>query len=218
METYLVFIVSFTNFANFMREKIIIKASELFLSIGFKTVTMDDLAQSMSISKKTIYQYFENKNQLISSCTESLQKSITQTFRDLRENTNNPIIELFQIKKEVMKILGNTETAPQFQLQKFYPEIYTELKNRELDLVRDTINESLQKGMETGYFRKDINIDFITRIYINGMRGVRDVDLFPLKEFKIEMVLEEFIEYHVRAISTKKGLDLLNRINNSLPR
>ena len=218
METYLVFIVSFTNFANFMREKIIKKASELFLSIGFKTVTMDDLAQSMSISKKTIYQYFENKNQLISSCTESLQKSITQTFRDLRENTNNPIIELFQIKKEVMKILGNTETAPQFQLQKFYPEIYTELKNRELDLVRDTINESLQKGMETGYFRKDINIDFITRIYINGMRGVRDVDLFPLKEFKIEMVLEEFIEYHVRAISTKKGLDLLNRINNSLPR
>ena len=218
METYLVFKVSFTNFANFMREKIIIKASELFLSIGFKTVTMDDLAQSMSISKKTIYQYFENKNQLISSCTESLQKSITQTFRDLRENTNNPIIELFQIKKEVMKILGNTETAPQFQLQKFYPEIYTELKNRELDLVKDTINESLQKGMETGYFRKDINIDFITRIYINGMRGVRDVDLFPLKEFKIEMVLEEFIEYHVRAISTKKGLDLLNRINNSLPR
>lgn len=217
METYLVFIVSFINFANFMREKIIIKASELFLSIGFKTVTMDDLANSMSISKKTIYQYFENKNQLISSCTESLQKSITQTFRDLRENTNNPIIELFQIKKEVMKILGNTETAPQFQLQKFYPEIYTELKNRELDLVRDTINESLQKGMETGYFRKDINIDFVTRIYINGMRGVRDVDLFPLKEFKIEMVLEEFIEYHVRAISTKKGLDLLNRINNSLP-
>lgn len=57
-----------------MKKKIITKATELFLSIGFKSVTMDDLAQSMGISKKTIYQYFENKNQLISSCTESFQK------------------------------------------------------------------------------------------------------------------------------------------------
>ena len=111
-----------------------------------------------------------------------------------------------------MKILGNTETAPQFQLQKFYPEIHAEIKNRELDLVRDTIQESLKTGVDSGYFRKDINIDFITRIYINGMRGVRDIDLFPLTEFKIEEVLEDFIEYHIRAISTTKGLKLLNRI------
>ncbi len=212
METFLVFIVSFRKFASFMKEKIIDKATELFLSIGFKSVTMDDLAQSMGISKKTIYQYFENKNQLISSCTESFQKKITKTFKDLRKNTSNPIIELFQIKKEVMKILGNTETAPQFQLQKFYPEIHAEIKNRELDLVRDTIQESLKNGVDSGYFRKDINIDFITRIYINGMRGVRDIDLFPLTEFKIEEVLEDFIEYHIRAISTIKGLKLLNRI------
>tara|TARA_B110000495_G_C22854470_1_gene498228 strand:- start:468 stop:920 length:453 start_codon:yes stop_codon:yes gene_type:complete len=145
---------------------------------------------------------------------KTLQKGVVKSFKQISINANNPIIELFQIKKEAMKVLGNTETAPQFQLQKFYPEIYQELKGREFDLVRDVFQESLKKGIKSGYYREEINIDFITRIYINGMRGVRDINLFPLHEFKLEKVIEDFLEYHVRAISTKKGLILLNKIYN----
>lgn len=195
-----------------MKNKIIIRATELFLSLGFKSVTMDDLAQSMGISKKTIYQFFKNKDQLIRSCTKSVQIKLVEVFNEIRKNASNPIIELFQVKKEVMKILGNTETAPQFQLQKFYPEIYKELKDREFNLVGKNLQESLERGIKSGYFREEINIDFIMRIYLNGLAGVRDINLFPIKEFKVEQVLEEFIEYHLRAISTKKGLTLLNRI------
>lgn len=195
-----------------MKNKIILRATELFLSLGFKSVTMDDLAQSMGISKKTIYQFFKNKDQLIRSCTRSVQIKLVEEFNEIRKNAGNPIIELFQVKKEVMKILGNTETAPQFQLQKFYPEIYKELKDREFDLVGKNLQESLERGINSGYFREEINIDFIIRIYLNGLAGVRDINLFPIKEFKVEQVLEEFIEYHLRAISTKKGLTLLNRI------
>jgi len=195
-----------------MKKKIILKAINLFFSLGFKSVTMDDLAQSMSISKKTIYQFFKNKNQLISSCTESIQKQLVETFKEIRKNADNPIVELFEIKKEAMKILGNTETAPQFQLQKFYPEIYEEIKDREFNLFKDNFQESLKRGIKSEYFRKEINIDFVTRIYLNGMRGVRDINLFPLNEFKVDEVIEDFIEYHLRAISTKKGLSLLNKI------
>ena len=195
-----------------MKKKIILKALNLFLSLGFKSVTMDDLAQSMSISKKTIYQFFKNKNQLISSCTESIQKQLVETFKEIRKNADNPIVELFEIKKEAMKIIGNTETALQFQLQKFYPEIYEEIKNREFNLFKDNIQKSLKRGIKSEYFRKEINIDFVTRIYLNGMRGVRDINLFPLNEFKVDEVIEDFIEYHLRAISTKKGLSLLNKV------
>tara|TARA_B000000475_G_C15882883_1_gene401239 strand:- start:80 stop:676 length:597 start_codon:yes stop_codon:yes gene_type:complete len=198
-----------------MKEKIILKAVELFLSLGFKSITMDDLAQSMSISKKTIYLFFNNKNDLIISCTEHIQYQLLNKINEIRNNAKNPIIELFEIKKEAMKILGNTETAPQFQLQKFYPEIYQKLKDRELHLFRDNIHESLNKGIKLKFFRKEINIDFITRIYLNGMRGVRDINLFPINEFKVEKVIEDFIEYHLRAISTPKGLELLNKINKN---
>jgi len=198
-----------------MKEKIILKAAELFLSLGFKSITMDDLAQSMSISKKTIYQFFNNKNDLIISCTEHIQYQLLKKINEIRNNAKNPIIELFEIKKEAMKILGNTEAAPQFQLQKFYPEIYQKLKDRELHLFRDNIHESLNKGIKLKYFRKEINIDFITRIYLNGMRGVRDINLFPINEFKVEKLIEDFIEYHLRAISTPKGLELLNKIDKN---
>ena len=198
-----------------MKEKIILKAAELFLSLGFKSITMDDLAQSMSISKKTIYLFFNNKNDLIISCTEHIQYQLLKKINEIRNNAKNPIIELFEIKKEAMKILGNTEAAPQFQLQKFYPEIYQKLKDRELHLFRDNIHESLNKGIKLKYFRKEINIDFITRIYLNGMRGVRDINLFPINEFKVEKLIEDFIEYHLRAISTPKGLELLNKIDKN---
>ena len=198
-----------------MKEKIILKAVELFLSLGFKSITMDDLAQSMSISKKTIYLFFNNKNDLIISCTEHIQYQLLNKINEIRNNAKNPIIELFEIKKEAMKILGNTETAPQFQLQKFYPEIYQKLKDRELHLFRDNIHESLNKGIKLKFFRKEINIDFITRIYLNGMRGVRDINLFPINEFKVEKLIEDFIEYHLRAISTPKGLELLNKIDKN---
>ena len=198
-----------------MKEKIILKAAELFLSLGFKSITMDDLAQSMSISKKTIYLFFNNKNDLIISCTEHIQYQLLKKINEIRNNAKNPIIELFEIKKEAMKILGNTEAAPQFQLQKFYPEIYQKLKDRELHLFRDNIHESLNKGIKLKFFRKEINIDFITRIYLNGMRGVRDINLFPINEFKVEKLIEDFIEYHLRAISTPKGLELLNKIDKN---
>ena len=153
-----------------MKNKIIIRATELFLSLGFKSVTMDDLAQSMGISKKTIYQFFKNKDQLIRSCTRSIQTKLVEEFNEIRKNAGNPIIELFQVKKEVMKILGNTETAPQFQLQKFYPEIYKELKDREFELVGKNLQESLERGINSGYFRKEINIDFnniVTLLYFD---------------------------------------------------
>ena len=69
--------------------------------------------------------------------------------------------------------------------------------------------ESLKKGIKMGLFRKEIRIKFITRIYFNGLRGIRDINLFPLDKYKIDELITDFFEYHLRAISTKKGLSLL---------
>ena len=73
----------------------------------------------------------------------------------------------------------------------------------------EDIKESLKKGIKMGLFRKEIRIKFITRIYFNGLRGIRDINLFPLDKYKIDELITDFFEYHLRAISTKKGLSLL---------
>jgi hypothetical protein len=71
-------------------------------------------------------------------------------------------------------------------------------------------SESLKKGIEMGLFRSEININFVTRIFFNGIRGINDVQLFPIEEYRIDQLLINFSEYHLRAICTPAGVEKLN--------
>lgn len=195
-----------------MEKEIVDNATGLFLQLGFKSVTMDDISKSMGISKKTLYEYFQNKEALVKYCAETRLIEVSHHIIKIIEASENPILELYQIKKEALKHLSNEKTSPQYQLQKFYPCIYTELKNKEFQIMGGIFKDSLQKGIAMGLFRPNINLDFITRIYFNGLRGIRNIQLFPLELYKIEDLINSFFEYHLRAISTPKGLELLETI------
>ena len=103
-----------------MREKIIQKSAELFLNLGFKSVTMDDIASEMGISKKTIYVHFPNKTKLVEAVTFTLFEMICDGIDGICSTSNNPIEELYAIKLFVMKHLKNEKTSPQYQLKKYY--------------------------------------------------------------------------------------------------
>jgi hypothetical protein len=72
------------------------------------------------------------------------------------------------------------------------------------------VQSSLSLGIKTGLFRPNINVDFVSRLYMNGMRGIRDIDIFPIAQFDINTLFENYLEYHARAIVTPKGLTVLN--------
>jgi len=193
-----------------MKEKIIIKGTELFLTLGFKSVTMDDIASEMGISKKTIYQHFPNKSKLVEEVTFNLFNIICDDIDQVCENSNNPIEELYDIKMLVMNHLKNERTSPQYQLKKYYPRIYEQLKLKQFEVMHESVKESLEKGTSTGLFRQGIDIDFISRMYFNGMVGIKDPTIFPQKLFSVEYLMESYLEYHLRAIVTEKGLGILN--------
>lgn len=192
-----------------MKEEIVDTATNLFQQIGFKSVTMDDISNALGISKKTLYEYFDNKETLVKVSVEKKLIEITDTIAQIQKASENPIIELYQIKKEVLKHLSNDTTSPQYQLQKFYPCIYMDLKDKEIQLMGDMFKDSLQRGINMKLFREKINLDFVTRIYFNGIRGIRNIKLFPLELYKIHELMSAFFEYHLRAIVTPKGLELL---------
>ena len=110
----------------------------------------------------------------------------------------------------VLQYLRDEENSPQIQLQKYYPEIYQKFKFKEFDLLGNHFRSSLQQGIEMNLFRQDIDIDFISRIYFSGLRNIRDIQLFPRTQFQIEELMGLFFEYHLRGISTDKGITLLN--------
>ena len=193
-----------------MKNKIISICEKLFLELGFKNVTMDDIANAMGISKKTIYTHFDNKTKLVEVVTFEALGHIHQGIDNIKETSTNPIEELYQIKMFVMNYLKNEKVSPQFQLKKYYPKIYDLLNIKQFEKMNSCVIDSLKKGVETGLFRAEINLDFISRIYFSGTNGIRDINVFPDNLFDKHYIFESYLEYHLRAIVTSKGLKLLN--------
>ena len=121
----------------------------------------------------------------------------------------NPIEELYSIKKLVMKHLKDEKSSPQYQLQKYYPNIYKTLKEKQFLMMQDCVRKNLERGVDLGIFRKDIHIDFIARLYFNGMLAIKDNDLFPAETFSVPVLMSNYLEYHLRGICTLEGLETL---------
>ena len=129
----------------------------------------------------------------------------------------NPIEALYEIKKIAVEVLGNKEKSPQYQLQKYYPAIYVEIRKKELSALGNSFEMSLKKGMKSGLFRPSLDTQFITLIYFNGFRGLRHIELFPPEDYDIDQIIGKFIDYHLRAIVTPKGLKFLENYNAVKP-
>ena len=199
-----------------MKESIVNHAIPLFLQFGFKSVTVDDLALKMSISKKTIYTHFPTKEQLVETSVMKHFDLVIDKILSICQHSKDPIIELYQIKKEVSKYLSNEKNSPIYQLQKYYNTIYHKLKQKEFNALGSMFSASLNRGINIGLFRSGIDIDFVTRIFFNGIRGIQDVELFPIDQFKMKHLLINFSEYHLRAICTPEGIQKLDNYKKEL--
>lgn len=198
-----------------MRNTILDKATDMFLSLGFKSVTMDDLANEMGISKKTIYSHFENKTKLVEACTSSLFDVISQGIDAICSMRKNPIEELYEIKKFAMKHLKDEKASPQFQLQKYYPRIHNALRMKQFDVMQSCVVDNIKRGVDLGIYRPTLNVNFISRIYFSGVTSIKDHTLFPEDEFPKAQLMDDYLEYHLRGIVTPEGRKILNEIINS---
>ena len=193
-----------------LEKSIVVTSTELFLTLGFKSVTMDDIAEEMKISKKTIYTFFANKEALVQSVVFSMYSYITSNLTQIREKASNPISELYEVKMFIMHQLKGEKTSPQHQLRKYYPNIHKELQKKQFDFMTKSVKKSLTKGVEMKLFRPSIDIDFISRMYFNGMVGIKNVDMFPIEKYSPEQLMENYLDYHLRAIVTDNGMKLLS--------
>ncbi|TDQ32586.1 TetR/AcrR family transcriptional regulator [Zeaxanthinibacter enoshimensis] len=198
-----------------MKEKILDKATELFLSRGFKSVTMDDLAQELGISKKTIYTHFSNKTQIVKESVMQLFDQIAAGIEHICSLGKNPIEELYEIKKFAMTHLKDEQSSPQYQLQKYYPAIFETVRKKQFELMQDCVVKNLKIGIEQGIYRENINIEFVARIYFSGVNSIKDPNLFPADLFTAREIMDIYLEYHLRGIITPKGRNILNEIINS---
>ena len=195
-----------------MKDQILLKATDLFLTLGFKSVTMDDIAAEMGISKKTIYQHYSNKDQLVEASTMHLFETISCGIDQICALENNPVEELFLIKDFVMKNLKNESASPIYQLQKYYPKIHKTLMMRQFAKMGDCVIVNLEKGIAQGFFRKEMNTSLIARFYFAGMTSLKDTEIFNPEEFPSLSIQMAYLEYHLRGICTEKGIQKLEQL------
>ena len=187
----------------------------MFLNLGFKSVTMDDLANEMGISKKTIYTHFENKTKLVQECTFGLLNRINLGIDLICSSGKNPIEELYDIEKFVISQLKDEKSSPQYQLQKYYPKIFDNLSKKQYELMQECTVINIKRGLEMGIYRENLNVEFVSRIYISGAASIKDDRFFPQGNFSAKELQDYFLEYHLRGIVTPKGRKILNDIINS---
>jgi len=186
-----------------MKEKIISKASDMFLKLGFKSITMDDIAGEMCISKKTIYKYFCNKEILIEETTQAIHKEIHQIIDNIIIKNHNAIQENFEIRKMFKEMFKSSDNSPIYQLRKHYPEIYEKVMEREISECNNLFQQNIEKGIVQGLYRKNINIQSYTKFYYSLVFSIKESTSSEQESQKIEL---EILEYHTRAMATPEGL------------
>jgi AcrR family transcriptional regulator len=198
-----------------MKKNIILKATELFMKLGFKSVTMDDIAKEMGISKKTIYTHFNNKETIIGVVTDHVFETVCDDIDAICDLNQNPIQELYAIKKRVMQYMQKEKASPTYQLQKYYPAIYNNIKQRQFSYMQQCVVKNLNRGLEQDLYRQNIEVQFVARIYFNGITGIKEESLFPHTMYEGETLYEMYLEYHLRGIVTPKGRNILNQLIQS---
>lgn len=212
METILVLKVSILplrhNFNILMKDKIIKKATEMFLKLGFKSVTMDDIACEMCISKKTIYKYFSNKESLIEEGTEVVHQKIHAMMDEVMAQNHNAIAENFQMREMFKQMFQSFDQSPAYQLKKHYPEIYQKMMANEIEDCSQMFRQNIEKGIAEGLYRKDTDIEAAVKFYYTLIFSINENTMLEKDAYELEL---KALEYHTRAIATPKGITELEK-------
>ena len=191
-----------------MKDKIINKAKEMFLKLGFKSITMDDIAGEMCISKKTIYKYFANKELLIEESVQVIHNEINNIIDTITSQDFNAIEENFEIRRMFENMFKSTDTSPVYQLKKHYPEVYQKVLSDQVEMCESCFRKNIEKGIAQGLYRDNLNVDAYVKFYYMLIFSINENIRSEREAFALEM---HALEYHTRAMATPNGIAELEK-------
>lgn len=195
-------------------ERIILGGEELFFKAGIKSVTMDDIARHLGMSKKTIYQFFKDKNELVMALVKmKLQEDEDQMCAIINQSAN-VMEEMINMMKCSEEIFSRINPIVIHDLQKYHPEAWKQFQSFKADVIVRTLEDLLTKGVKQGYIRPEIDVRMIARMRVAQVEMGFNTALFPVAEFNIWKVQQQFMEHFNYGICTLKGYKLLNQYKN----
>jgi len=195
-------------------ERIIQGGEELFLQAGIRSVTMDDIARNLGMSKKTIYQFFKDKNELVMALTKKKLQEDEERMSEIISKSGNVIEEMINMMKCSEDIFSRINPIVIHDLQKYHHEAWRLFQSFKAEVLVNTLEELLAKGIKQGFLRPDIDVKIIARMRVNQVQLGFNTTVFPIAEFNPWNVQQQFHEHFNYGICTLKGYKLLNQYKN----
>src|SRR6201985_325403 len=164
-------------------ERIIQGGEELFLKAGIKSVTMDDIAKHLGMSKKTIYQFFKDKNELVLALVKRKLQDDEDQMCAIISKSGNVIEEMINMMKCSEEIFSRINPIVIHDMQKYHPDAWKQFQNFKADVIVNTLEQLLSKGIKQGYIRPDIDVKIIAKMRVSQVELGFDTTVFPAAEF-----------------------------------
>ncbi|RWY54190.1 TetR/AcrR family transcriptional regulator [Mucilaginibacter gilvus] len=191
-------------------ERIIKGALDLFLQAGIKSVTMDDIARHLGMSKKTIYQYFGDKNELVVALVTARLQEDEREMNAIMESSSNVIEEMIKMMKCSEDILSRVNPIVFHDMQKYHPEAWQEFQRFKAEVIINKLEELLLKGISQGFIRDDIDVKILATMRVNQVEMGFNTQIFPIAHFNSWKVQVQLLEHFNYGICTMKGHELLD--------
>ena len=192
-------------------EQIIVKASEIFLTHGIKSLTMSDMATKLGISKKTLYNFVSDKNDLVKKCIQYHIDANECEMKQACEISHNAVEELINFSKIAGSKMKLIHPSIFYDLQKYHPEAWEIIRNFEDQAILELTIHNLQKGIDQGLYRKELNINIIANLYVSVVQSIFNNTAEIQERISITEYYFEIFNYHIRGIANEKGIQLINQ-------
>lgn len=188
------------------QERILTKSYELFMRYGIRSVSMDDIAYHLGISKKTIYQFYADKDTLVEGV---LDIEIQRNFRECeshKKNKENAVHQIFLSLDEMQEMFTHLNPTIVHDIQKYHPRVFKILNQHKENFIYTIIKENLENGIKEGLYRPEINIDILTKFHIESIFLTFNTEIYPSSKYNLTEVSQEILENFLYGIVSIKGV------------
>jgi TetR/AcrR family transcriptional regulator, cholesterol catabolism regulator len=180
---------------------------KIFIEHGIRNISMDDLSRMLGISKKTLYQFVENKVDLLKKISLYIQETIKNRMEELAKMNLNAIDILLEMSKIASTKHLRINSTITFEFRKYYPQVFNEYLCIKKDLLIDNIKKNLDQGIKEGLYRQDLNKDIIAHLYFKKIEDFHNPELTDLQNFSYDNIFEVMFENHIRGIANQQGIE-----------
>lgn len=194
-----------------LKERIKEKADELYRRYGVKSVTMDEIASQLGVSKKTIYHSFKDKNELVDAVVEEMLEYNKVCCQSSRDKAVNAVQEVFLGMESIQEMLDNMNPSIIFDIERGHPQTFQKFKEFKYNFLYELMKNNVERGKKEGLYRPEVNAELICKVRIETIMLAFNEEIFPKHQYSLVYIQQQLLEFFLYAMVTPKGYKLITK-------